>query len=91
MTRSALIEAKIKFKYNRISIGSISVVFFVGGMQVAIAQNVLPSMTFNYTGSTAVATINTDGRYQLTLAGAAGGDGYDPVNSIPASGITDCP
>ena len=43
-------------------------------------------MTFNYTGSTTFATINIGGRYQLTLTGAAGGAGYDPVNSISALG-----
>jgi len=84
--RSAPIETKIKSKYSRISCGCIVTGFLFGGLQPSIAQNISPSMTFNYTGSTTVATINTGGRYQLTLTDAAGGAGYDHVNSISALG-----
>jgi hypothetical protein len=49
------------------------IVLFVGMTQAVNAQSVSPSLTFSYTGAATTATINTTGKYQVTLKGAAGG------------------
>ena len=54
---------------------AVLIVLFVGMTQAGNAQNVSPSLTFNYTGAATTATINTSGKYQVTLKGAAGGSG----------------
>ena len=68
-----------KFTDFSLRLNATLIALFVGATQPSNAQNISPSLTFNYTGSAATATINTSGQYQVTLAGAVGGiDTYNP-------------
>jgi hypothetical protein len=59
------------------------ILLFASPLPPCYAQYLSPSPTLVYSGSAATATINTGGQYQITLAGAAGGSGYDPPSSTP--------